>query len=317
LNTQLILREECHLHRVQDPAGGSWYVEFLTDALARRAWRLLQEVEGRGGMAVALHEGLVWSKVEDSAQRRRRALAEGRSLVTGVSAYPMVGEELPEAKPDGGRARSVGLAHPGPSPGEPAEATAGDADGGFCTEAALDAAREGAALVELAARFERGSPTIDAPALDRWRDAEPFEELRLASQHLRAQQGASPAVGLIRLDESPQCRERAAAARRLLAAAGVEVRELGGAGDPGEIPGGFAAAGLRCAVLCGSDEVCEQRVPALAADLRGAGAACVALAGGPGGRPDGPALGMDVSLHEGGDGVAALRMLLRCLGATT
>ena len=48
-NTQSLLVEEGHLARVLDPAGGSWYVESLTDALARAAWAFFQEIEAAGG----------------------------------------------------------------------------------------------------------------------------------------------------------------------------------------------------------------------------------------------------------------------------
>ena len=49
-NTQVILKQEAYLDRVADPAGGSYYVEALTDSLAREAWKLFQQVEAKGGM---------------------------------------------------------------------------------------------------------------------------------------------------------------------------------------------------------------------------------------------------------------------------
>ncbi|WP_066910749.1 methylmalonyl-CoA mutase family protein, partial [Mycobacterium interjectum] len=48
-NTQLLLLEESHVGRVRDPAGGSWFVEDLTEQLAQRAWAQFQEIEARGG----------------------------------------------------------------------------------------------------------------------------------------------------------------------------------------------------------------------------------------------------------------------------
>jgi methylmalonyl-CoA mutase len=45
-NTQLLLREESHLQRVVDPGGGSWYVEALTEAVARAAWEKLRDIGG-------------------------------------------------------------------------------------------------------------------------------------------------------------------------------------------------------------------------------------------------------------------------------
>ena len=56
-NTQLVLQEESSLGRVADPVGGSWYVESLTDELARKAWDLFQEIERTGGLVAALTNG--------------------------------------------------------------------------------------------------------------------------------------------------------------------------------------------------------------------------------------------------------------------
>ena len=58
-NTQLVLIEESNLARVVDPAGGAWYVEHLTDQLARAAWARFQELERAGGIVEALRAGLV------------------------------------------------------------------------------------------------------------------------------------------------------------------------------------------------------------------------------------------------------------------
>ena len=49
MNVQRILREEAHIDRVADPAGGSYYIEALTDSIAREAWKLFQQVEAQGG----------------------------------------------------------------------------------------------------------------------------------------------------------------------------------------------------------------------------------------------------------------------------
>ena len=64
-NTQLVLAEESSLGRVADPAGGSWYVEKLTDEMAGKGWELFQQIETEGGMAAALASprGIVWQKL--------------------------------------------------------------------------------------------------------------------------------------------------------------------------------------------------------------------------------------------------------------
>ena len=66
-NTQAILRDESHLGQVTDPAGGSWYVERLTDDLARAAWSVFQEVERAGGHLAALCSGLTFDRIAGNA----------------------------------------------------------------------------------------------------------------------------------------------------------------------------------------------------------------------------------------------------------
>ncbi|MCB0996975.1 MAG: methylmalonyl-CoA mutase subunit beta [Acidimicrobiales bacterium] len=92
-NTQLLLIEESNLARVIDPAGGSWYVESLTDELARAAWALFQDVERSGGMAKALQSGDVAGQIDAVWSARLRDVATRRAPITGVSEFPDVDEE--------------------------------------------------------------------------------------------------------------------------------------------------------------------------------------------------------------------------------
>jgi len=98
-NIQVVLQEESNLGRVADPAGGSWYVEKLTDDLARKAWELFQGIESKGGMAAALNSGAFQDEIAVAAERRNKAIATGRIEVTGVSAFPLLGEDGVTAEP--------------------------------------------------------------------------------------------------------------------------------------------------------------------------------------------------------------------------
>ncbi|MDB4867816.1 MAG: putative methylmalonyl-CoA mutase small subunit [Cohnella sp.] len=86
-NTQMILKDEAHLDRVTDPAGGSWYVETLTDALARRAWSLLQEVETKGGILKALMAGFPQERVADTAAKKIHNIIHGIDKVVGTNIF--------------------------------------------------------------------------------------------------------------------------------------------------------------------------------------------------------------------------------------
>ncbi|MFD9127447.1 methylmalonyl-CoA mutase small subunit [Kitasatospora sp. NPDC059571] len=92
-NTQAILLEESNLAKVVDPAGGSWYVEQLTDELAHAAWAWFQEIERVGGLRAALASGLVGDRIAATWAERTAKLAKRREPVTGVSEFPNLGEQ--------------------------------------------------------------------------------------------------------------------------------------------------------------------------------------------------------------------------------
>lgn len=92
-NIQIVLQEESSLGRVADPAGGSWYVEKLTDDLAVKAWDLFQQIEAKGGIAAALTSGALQDQIAAAAERRRQQIATGRLELTGVSAFPLLGDD--------------------------------------------------------------------------------------------------------------------------------------------------------------------------------------------------------------------------------
>ncbi len=95
-NTQLLLLEESHIGRVLDPAGGSWYVEDLTESLAAQAWSHFQDIEARGGFVAARDH--VAEQVEQVRARRADDIAHRRTAITGVNEFPNLGEAaLPQS----------------------------------------------------------------------------------------------------------------------------------------------------------------------------------------------------------------------------
>lgn len=98
-NTGLILREESALGRVMDPAGGSYFLETLTDQLAREAWRRFRELEKEGGIAQVRASGKLEARL-DAAWRARRALVAKRQVpVLGISEFANLEEDLPIRPP--------------------------------------------------------------------------------------------------------------------------------------------------------------------------------------------------------------------------
>ena len=86
-NTQLILAEESGIPNVADPLGGSYYVEALTAELADKAWALIEEVEGLGGMTKAVAEGMPKRRIEEAAAARAARVDRGETVIVGVNRY--------------------------------------------------------------------------------------------------------------------------------------------------------------------------------------------------------------------------------------
>ncbi len=89
-NIQLLLLEESHVGRILDPAGGSWFVEDLTDQLANLAWESFQTVEQRGGFIDA--RDYIAEKIAEIAVRRADDVAHRKTAITGVNEYPNLTE---------------------------------------------------------------------------------------------------------------------------------------------------------------------------------------------------------------------------------
>jgi methylmalonyl-CoA mutase len=113
-NMQLVLLEESNLARVADPAAGSGAFEALTEQLCLAAWTQFQEIEHEGGAWPALESGLLQRNVAAVRAARQQALARGKEILTGTSAYPDIAETPPAVLAIAPRAASS----------EPASATA-------------------------------------------------------------------------------------------------------------------------------------------------------------------------------------------------
>jgi methylmalonyl-CoA mutase len=92
-NTQIFLQEETGICNTVDPWGGSYYVEALTDALMRKAWKHIMEIEELGGMTKAIETGLPKMRIEEAAARRQARIDSGKEIIVGVNKYRPEKEE--------------------------------------------------------------------------------------------------------------------------------------------------------------------------------------------------------------------------------
>ena len=92
-NTQLYLQDETYITKVIDPWGGSYYVEALTDALLKKGWEHILEVESYGGMTKAIEAGIPKMRIEEASARRQARIDSGRETIVGVNKHRLDKED--------------------------------------------------------------------------------------------------------------------------------------------------------------------------------------------------------------------------------
>ena len=86
-DTQIFIQKETNITKACDPWGGSYYVEYLTNQIAERAWELIEEVEQLGGMAKAIEAGLPKLRIEEAAARKQSRIDSGKDFIVGVNVF--------------------------------------------------------------------------------------------------------------------------------------------------------------------------------------------------------------------------------------
>lgn len=92
-NTQLHLQQETSITRTVDPWAGSYYVESLTNAIAEKAWKLIEEVEDLGGMTKAIEAGIPKMRIEEAAARKQARIDNETDIIVGTNKYRLQKED--------------------------------------------------------------------------------------------------------------------------------------------------------------------------------------------------------------------------------
>jgi methylmalonyl-CoA mutase len=292
-NVQIILNEEAHVTHVADPAGGSYYVEALTDVLARDAWKQFQQLEAAGGMRAALESGRIQKQIAEVASKREAAINKRIQAITGVSEFANLGEEpIKREAPAPSTPKAAG-------PGAKDAAAVAAAKPGTRLEAAVSVFGEGAPLTQVVAALGGGTQQFKVEALPVRRHAARFEALRARAEAHAAKSDKA----------------RSSFATGFMNAGGIAVVDNDGFPDAAAVAKAFAESGSKLAVICGSDDQYPEWVPAVAPALAKAGALEVLVAGRPGEHEAAwKAAGVTGFIFMGADVAAVLASLLDRLG---
>ena len=289
-NTQVVLREESHLDEVADPAGGSWFVETLTDELARAAWAEVRSIEAGGGIVKALGSGKLVDAVAEVAASRRKSLDKRKTPIVGVSEFPNVYEDTVEREPvspqDVKRLLRAALdeldvgAHRDNLLSLARQANDPERAPGALAEACVAAALDGTDMYSIAAVLQHGQPDFHVEPIPQWRAADTWERLRARSDRAPVR----PSAFLANLGSVPSHKARSTWAQNLLGAAGVEASTNDGFADAMALEAAWAEAPASLAVICGSDADYETMLEPAIGALKKAGCPVVLVAGRPGDR---------------------------------
>ncbi len=92
-NTQIYLQEETYITKTVDPWAGSYHVEELTENIANKAWKLIEEVEKLGGMTKAIEKGIPKMRIEEAAAIKQAKIDSGQDIIVGVNKYQLEKED--------------------------------------------------------------------------------------------------------------------------------------------------------------------------------------------------------------------------------
>lgn len=280
-NTQIILGEECSLQQIIDPAGGAWYLEWLTNQLAGKAWEIFQKIEAAGGMAKAVVDGLPQEIAAKSQTSRLEAIAKRKQVMVGVNMYANPGEEFLEPTPvaqvvQHRRKLRAKVGEFRISSEHSAElnvlaklASVLEANEDAAVETAADAVLHGATLGELTRTLHaQHDGDSAAPFIKTTRAAAPYELIRMATESRRIASGVRPKVFLANMGPLAQHKARADFSRSFFEPGGFDV--LSGAGLPMPADAAKAAleSGAEIVVICSTDDTYPEIVPALVTPLK-------------------------------------------------
>ncbi|MEG1071109.1 MAG: methylmalonyl-CoA mutase family protein [Akkermansia sp.] len=259
-NVQMVLQGECNLDKAVDPAGGSWYIEALTDQVARTTWDMFQGIEKDGGIAAALKAGSIQAKVNATAAKRYELADQRRQGIVGVNRYVNLVEQALEVPADEAKACcGHGHCHKGADVQLP--------EVKMCMCSIRQSVKDGnASCLINKALCEQSTCTCDEAftieALPMRRLSERFESLLAKASAWQMTKGSRPSVYFANMGLLRQHKPRADFSRDFLSAGGIEAIYPAGANTPEEAAQGAAASGCNVCVICSTDDTYPEIVPA-------------------------------------------------------
>jgi methylmalonyl-CoA mutase len=216
--TQLYLQGETDLTKVIDPFGGSWYMEYLTDQIVKRAETHIAEIDKLGGMTKAIENGLPKRRIEEAAARRQARIDKGEEVIVGVNRFSgQASDPFDIHEVDNSAVRDMQIErlkkirdHRNASRVTQALDQLGRAaeNGGNLLEAAVEAALARATLGEISSALEKvfgryvpQSSSISGVYLDAMKENKSFLRVREMANHYTDLEGRRPRIMVAKLGQ--------------------------------------------------------------------------------------------------------------------
>lgn len=273
-NIQIMMQSEFNFTQPVDPAGGSWYIESLTDALTKKAWSKFQEIEANGGIVANLQNGNVQKAIAAILEERFSNLAKRKDRAVGNNMYPNMTEvpvEIPEvdfAKIKAERLEALRInaadrenALVGSQLKELSECDCSEL--GSLVEKAKKALLAGATMGEITAAMCVGAQAFSVEVIKPHRWTERFEAMRQCTKDFKAKTGENVKIFLANMGPIPQHKGRAEFVTSFMQVAEFDVLENNGFPTVEEAAQAALESGADVTIVCSTDATYPELAPAV------------------------------------------------------
>lgn len=278
-NIQSIILNESHLTDTIDPAGGSWYLETLTNEIAQKVWDLFRKVESKGGILNALIEGFPQAEINAIKSQRVSNLAGRRESLLGTNKYPNLTEKPVEnltifAANEADKYVNDYSSRLNNRNNAEIETKVKEFNKYFSSdrsksmEAAINAVAAGATIAELLNASSIHNDNISIEPIKEFRSGEIFEEMRLAATEYKAKTGKLPQVCLVNFGALKEFKGRNDFSSDFFSVGGFEIVSSEGFNDAASAMTYVGTTDYSIYVVCSTDDRYPNVVPEFASALK-------------------------------------------------
>lgn len=267
-NIQNILKDEAHILDTIDPAGGSYYIETLTDNVIAEVWKIFRDIEKQGGISNALFTGKIQKEITAVVNKRNENVAFRKDTVLGTNKYPNLSEAPVDStiKID----KEAIKKH-----FEEVKARKKDVDVKAIWSAKwedriakmVEAYNNGAIIADI----NDGKPKTDfikCEPLPTYRVAALFEELRYAANDYKTKTGKAPQIYFECFGTLKQYKPRADFSTDFFAVGGFEITMGNGFLTAQDAISNISKINAPIVVICSTDDIYPEVVPTYTAELK-------------------------------------------------